>query len=57
VRPPPVRAEEPVDAVVGNREGMDLDVPQRKAECLDRGKARAIDLEDLGKVVVRQPEA
>ena len=48
MRPPPVSPEEAVHAIVGNREGVDIDATQRAAELLDGREDRAIDLHDLG---------
>ena len=56
MRPPPVSPEEAVHAIVGNREGVDIDATQRAAELLDGREDRAIDLHDLGEVVIDQPE-
>src|SRR5881398_2273813 len=57
MRTPPVSPEEALHAIVGNREGVDIDATQRAAELLDGREDRAIDLHDLGEVVVDQPEA
>src|SRR5207244_7797658 len=57
MRASPVRAEEAVDAVVGDKQRAALDVSQRAPELVDRRKDRAVDHTDLGEVVVDQPEA
>src|SRR2546422_6381457 len=57
MRPPPVGPQKAVHTVVANREGVDIDATERAAELFDGRKVWAIDLDDLGEVVVDQPEA
>ena len=47
MRPSPVRPQETVDAVVRNRERVDLDATERTAELLHGRENRTIDLGDL----------
>ena len=56
LRPSPVRAEKPVDAIVRNRQRPRLDGPERAAEFVERRKDPPIDRRDLGKVLVDEPE-
>ena len=54
--PPPVGPQKAVHTVVGNRGGVDIDATERAAELFDGRKVWAIDLDDLGEVVIDQPE-
>src|SRR5437773_11501522 len=54
MRPPPVSPEEAVHAIVGNREGVDMDATQRAAELLDGREERAIVLQYHGALGVAQ---
>jgi hypothetical protein len=56
LRAAPVRAEEPVRAIVGNRQRTDLDRTQGVPHLVERRADRAVDRE-LREVVLGQPEA
>src|SRR5712692_38766 len=56
IRPAPVCTEEPIGTIVRNRERTDIDWPHRAAKLFERGQDLPIDLPDVGKVVLDQPE-
>src|SRR5713226_7500208 len=54
--PAPVCTEEPIGTIVRNRERTDIDWPHHAAKLFERGQDLPIDLPDVGKVVLDQPE-
>src|SRR6267378_4202298 len=56
LRPPPVRAEKPVDAVMGHEDRPHLDAAECPPELLERREDVAIERHQLRKVIVDQPE-
>src|SRR5256885_15912139 len=56
LRPPPVRAEKPVHAIIGHEDRPHLDAAERPPELLERREDVAIERHQLRKVIADQPE-